>query len=165
LVEQLRADALLPGGPLVDQRLAQTHQRAQLEHLRRRDPRLRQLAGEQQPQLQITIGAVGLRPPLAAAPGCRLGRVGEMRAVAGALDLLDHEPPAGRPLNSKLGLTVGELAQPGAQLRPRRWRDPTAAQLTCFAVNCLVRDLASMHVQRHYDPHRDLLELRQQDTA
>src|SRR4029453_1603802 len=39
-------------------------------------------------------------------------------------------------------------------------RDPTAAHLTRLAVERLVGDLPSMHIQRHYDPHRDLLELR-----
>ncbi|HJY75322.1 MAG TPA: hypothetical protein VKE95_01765 [Burkholderiales bacterium] len=68
-------DALLPGGALVDQRLAQTHQRPQLEDLGRRNPRLRQLVGEQQPQLQITVGVVGLRAPLAPTPGRRLSGV------------------------------------------------------------------------------------------
>jgi hypothetical protein len=100
LVEELRVDALLPRAALIDQRHAQTNQRAQLEHVRRRDPRLRQLAGKEQPQLQIAVGVVGLRPPLAAASGRRLRRVGQMRAVAGALDLLDHEAPAGRPLSA-----------------------------------------------------------------
>jgi hypothetical protein len=38
LVEQLRVDALLPGGALVDQRLAQPHQCPQLEDLLGRDP-------------------------------------------------------------------------------------------------------------------------------
>jgi hypothetical protein len=130
LVEQLRVDALLPGGALIDQRLAQTHQRAQLEDVRRRDPRLRQLAGNKQPRLQITIGVVGLRAPLAPAPGRPLSRVGQMGAVAGPLDLLDHEPPAGCPVNDELGPTVRELPQPRTHLGPRRGRDPTAAQPT-----------------------------------
>jgi hypothetical protein len=160
LVEQLRVDALLPGGALVDQRLAQTHQRAQLEHMRRWDPRLRQLAREQQPQLQITVGVVGLRPPLPAAPGSRLGRIREMGGVAGPLDLLDHEPPTGRPVEREVGLTAGELFQPRAHLGPRRRRDPTAPHLTRITVERLVGDLVSMHIQRHYHPHRDLLELR-----
>jgi hypothetical protein len=43
-MEQLRVDALLPGGALIDQRLTQTYQSAQVEDVRRRDPRLRQLA-------------------------------------------------------------------------------------------------------------------------
>jgi len=90
-------------------RLAQTHQRAQLKDLRWRDPRLRQLAAQQQPQLQIAVSVVGLRSPLAAAPGRRLGGVGQMRAVPRALDLLDHKPPAGRPLDHKLDPRAGEL--------------------------------------------------------
>src|SRR5439155_26883216 len=53
-----------------------------------------------------------------------------------------------------------ELTQPRTHLSPRRRCDPTAAQLTRIAVERLVRDLLSMHIQRHYDPHRDLLELR-----
>src|SRR5207237_5056569 len=116
LVEQLRVDALLPRAALIDQRLAQTHQRAQLEDLRRRDPRLRQLAAEQQPQLQITVGVIGLRAPLAPASGRRLSRVSQMRAVAGALDLLDDEAPARRPLDDKLHRMAGELLYPSAQL-------------------------------------------------
>jgi hypothetical protein len=88
-----------------------------------------------------------------------------MGPLAGTLDLLDHEPPAGRPLDRKLGLTARELSQPGTHLGQRRRRDPAAAQLTGPAVKRLEGDLISMHIQRHYDPHRDLLELRQQDTA
>ena len=88
-----------------------------------------------------------------------------MRPVTGALDLLDHEPPAGRPLDRNLDRVIGELRQPRAHLRPRRRRDPATAQLTRLPVKRLVRDLASMHIQRHYDPHRDLLELRRTDTA
>src|SRR5215204_21414 len=83
-----------------------------------------------------------------------------MGAVAGSLDLLDHEPPAGRTFNGELGLTVDELSQPRTHLGPRRWCNPTAPQLTRIAVERLVGDLLSMHIQRHYDPHRDLLELR-----
>jgi hypothetical protein len=90
LVEQLRLQPLLPGGALIDQRLAHPHPRAQLEQMRRRDPRLRQLPGEQQLQLQVAVGVVGLRPPLPPPRGRCLGRVGEMGMVAGAPDLLDH---------------------------------------------------------------------------
>src|SRR6266545_1384457 len=83
-----------------------------------------------------------------------------MRGVAGPLDLLGHEAPAGRPLERELGLAAGELSQPRTQLGARRRRDPAAPQLTRLLVERLVGDLVSMHIQRHYDPHRDLLELR-----
>ena len=159
-MEQLRLETLLPGGALIDQRLAHPHPCPQLEDLGRRDPRLGQLAREQQPELQITVGVVGLGAPLAPASGRRLSRIGQMGAVAGPLDLLDHEPPAGRALERELSLTAGELRQPGTHLGPRRRRDPTTPHLTRLAVERLVGDLPSMHIQRHYDFHRDLLELR-----
>ena len=82
-----------------------------------------------------------------------------------ALDLLNNEAPAGRALERELRLTTGELLQPRTHIDPRRRRDPTAPHLTSITVEQLVRDLVSMHIQRHYDPHRDLLELRRNDTA
>src|SRR5207253_1478883 len=84
----------------------------------------------------------------------------QMGAVAAPLDLLDHEPPAGRALERERSLTAGELAQPRTHVGPRGRRDPAAPHLTRLAVERLVGDLPSMHIQRHYDPHRDLLELR-----
>jgi hypothetical protein len=112
LVEQLRLQPLLPGGALVDQRLAQPHARAQLQDLRRRDPRLRQLPRREQPQQQIAIGPVGLRPPLAPTLSRRLRWIGEMRAIAGTHDLLDHEAPTRRPLERKLHIETVEPRQP-----------------------------------------------------
>ena len=133
--------------------------------MRRRDPRLRQLAREQQPQLQIAVGVVGFRAPLAATLGRRLRRVGQMRPIPGALDLLNNEAPAGRALERELDFMTGELRQPRTHIDARCRGDPTAPHLTRITVQQLVRDLASMHIQRHYDPHRDLLELRRNDTA
>src|SRR5262249_50051470 len=69
------------------------------------------------------------------------------------------------PFNGELGLTVGELSQPGAHLGSRCRRDPTAAQLARLSIKRLEGDLVSVHLKRDYDPHRDLLDLRQQDTA
>ena len=96
----------------IDQRLAQPYAGAQLEDLRGRDPRLWQLACEQEPQLQIAIAGVGLRAPLAAPPGGRLGRIGEPREMAGTLDLLNNETPAGRPLEHELGFSSSEPLEP-----------------------------------------------------
>jgi hypothetical protein len=48
-----------------------------------------------------------------------------MRAVAGPLDLLDHEAPAARPLKRELDLTACELSQPRTHLSPRRRREQT----------------------------------------
>jgi hypothetical protein len=73
-----------------------------------RNPRLGQLAAQQQPELEVAIGVVSLRPALAAALGGRLGRVGQVSGVAGPLDLLADEPPAGRPLEREVGLETLE---------------------------------------------------------
>src|SRR4029453_819679 len=78
----------------------------------------------------------------------------------GSLDLLGHEAPAGRPFECELDLAGDELSEPRTHLGARRRRDPTAPRLTGVLVERLVGDLVSMHIQRHYDPHRDLLELR-----
>src|SRR6266498_5707628 len=78
-----------------------------------------------------------LPPPLAR----RLGRIGQMRPVAGPLDLLDHEAPTGRPLQRKLGLTTRKLLKPLAHRSTRRGRDPAPPNLTRLAVERLVRDL------------------------
>jgi hypothetical protein len=59
----------------------------------------------------VAVGIVGLRAPLAAPPGGRLGGIGETRDMAGTLDLLDHEPPAGRPRVQLRLLLAGELPE------------------------------------------------------
>ena len=69
------------GAALVDERLARAHPRPELEDVRRRNPRLRQLAGQEQLQQEVVVAPVGLRPPLVPPPGRRLGRVGEMDDV------------------------------------------------------------------------------------
>src|SRR6266545_4115049 len=122
-----------------------------------------QLAPEQQLQLQVTVGVVGLRPPLPSPLARRLGRVGEMRPVAGPLDLLDHETPASRSLQCELGLTSRELLKPLPHRSSRRGHDPAPPNLTRLAVERRVRDLPSMHIQCDYDRHRDLLELRRHE--
>src|SRR6266498_912152 len=86
-----------------------------------------------------------------------------MRPLAGPLDLLDHEAPASRPLQCKLGLTTRKLLKPLPHRSSRRGHDPAAPNLTRLPVERLVRDLPSMHIQCDYDPHRDLLELRRDE--
>jgi hypothetical protein len=160
LVEELRLQPLQPGRALIDQRLPQTHACAQLDDVRGRDPGLGQLTCEQQPQLQLAVTVVGLRALLATAPRCRFGRIGETSDVPGTLELLDHEPPTGRPLEHKLALDSRELLQPFAQ-RPARGRtDPAAPALPAHQVERLESDLPAVHIQRAYDLHRDLLELQ-----
>ena len=124
-MKQLRLQPLLPGGALVDQRLAQPHPCTQLQDLRRRDPRLRQLPSREQPQQQIAVGAIGLRAPLTPPLGRRLRRVGEMGAMARPLDLLDHEPPARPALERELHpVNILEPRQPLAHRLTRRGSNP-----------------------------------------
>jgi hypothetical protein len=69
------------------------------KHLLRRDPRLRQPPASQQLAQMPGVGAVGLGPPLRAAGGRGVGRLGQMRLDPGTLQLLHHEPPAGAGLD------------------------------------------------------------------
>src|SRR5438445_1664017 len=123
------------------------------------DPRRRQLPGEQQLQLQVAVGVVRLRPPLAPPLRRRLRRVGEMSTVAGALDLLDHEAPTGRPLQRELRLAGGEASEPLTYRLTHRRADPAAPNLASRQLDRLERDLPAVHIQSAYDLHRDLLEL------
>lgn len=66
-MEQPGVDALLPGPPLVHQRHVQPALGADLEHVGRRDPRLRKAPLGQQLTLEAGVGPVG-RGPLLAAP-------------------------------------------------------------------------------------------------
>jgi hypothetical protein len=66
-MEQHGVDALLPGGALVDQPLAQPHGGAQVQDPGGWDPRAGQPALLQQLAQQPRVGAVGLGPPLGAA--------------------------------------------------------------------------------------------------
>jgi hypothetical protein len=120
---------------------------------------LGQLAAEQQPQLQLTVAVVGLRSPLAAAPDGRLGRIGEMRRVAGTLDLLDHEPPTSRALEREVHILTSETLQPGTHRLTRGRADPAAPGFATGQLDRPIGDLPAVHIQRTYDPHRDLLEL------
>jgi len=47
-MEQLGMNALLPGAPLIHQSAVQPTQIADLDHMRRRDPRLREATLQQQ---------------------------------------------------------------------------------------------------------------------
>jgi hypothetical protein len=76
------------------------------------------------------------------------------------LDLLDHEPPARRPLERETHLVdTVEARQPLPHRLARGRTDPAATHLTASDVDDRVRDLPTMNIKRAYDPHRDLLEL------
>ena len=126
MVEQQRLDPLLPGGALVDQRLAQPHPLAQLEDLLRRRPRLRQPTLLQQLAQVTRVGAVGLRSRLAAAQIGGLRRLREMSGRTGSDKLLDDEPPTRRRLQRNVDLPRRQRPQKPSQRGPVSRSDPPA---------------------------------------
>ena len=101
VMKQHRVDPLQPFGALVDQRLAQADAGAQVEDVRRRDPRFGQAALDQQLPHEARVEAIGLRAALGPALGARLGRLGQVHLGADALELLDDEPPARHRLHRR----------------------------------------------------------------
>jgi hypothetical protein len=147
VVEQHRVDALLPLGALVDQGLAQPHQLPQVQDVRRGDPRLRQpLLLQQLPQV-AGVGPVGLGAPLAAPQRGGVGRLGQVGAQPGRLELLGHKPPAGAALHRDMPATRGQLVQPGPQHLTGRRRDLPPLGLTGRPVDPVEGDLPAMHVK------------------
>src|SRR5207245_10888667 len=120
------------------------------------DPRLRQPPlGEQLAQV-ASVGAVGLRAPLAAPAGGNLGRLGQVRDGARFRQRLTHKQPAGAGLDRHLYLSAGETLDPrGYRLAGRV--DPPARDLTAVGVKRVEGDLVSVHVVSGYDRHQGLL--------
>src|ERR1700730_5092806 len=154
LVEQLGLQALLPLDALVDQRLAQPHQGAQLQDVRRRDPATGEAALEQQVHHQLAVGMVGLGPALGAPPLAELGGIREVSGEAPPLDLLHHEAPARRPLQGEVGVGAWfEALQPFPDRLPGSRVDLASLHLTGAEVNRPERDLTSVQVQTAYHLH------------
>jgi hypothetical protein len=106
-------DALVPAGPLTDQRVPQPDLRARVGDVGRWRPRLGQRAGAQQLPQVAGVGAVGLGAPLGAAQGAGVGRLGQVRPTPSTLELLDDVAPAGGGLQREGGRLAAELRQPG----------------------------------------------------
>jgi hypothetical protein len=70
-----------------------------------------------------------------------------MGVVAGPLDLLDDEAPAGRPLEREVRVQARESLQPLPQRLPRRRADAAAANLATARVERLERDLPAMNIE------------------
>jgi len=113
--------------------------------------------GAQQLAQVAGVGAVGLGPPLGAAQGPGVGRLGQVRTEPGTLQLLGDEPPAGGGLQGEVGLLAGEPGQPGAQLQAGGRAKLPAAGLAGRGVDPVVGDLPPVDVKAAYDGHRDLL--------
>ena len=122
MVIEHRLDALLPLAMLLGERVAQPHPRAQVEDVRRRDPRLGHPAGHQQLAQVPGVGAVVLGVLLVALQSGGVRRLGEMHDRSDPLQLLDHEPPAGRRLQRDLQLLAAKPGQEPAHARAVRRR-------------------------------------------
>src|SRR5216683_3343092 len=120
----------------------------------RRDPALRKTALEEQVHHQLAVGVVGLGPALGASQGAELGGIGEVSGEAPALDLLNHEAPAGGPLEREVGIAVRlEPLQPFPDRLSGSGVDLASLHLAGAKVNCPERDLTPVQVQPDYDFH------------
>jgi hypothetical protein len=156
VLEERRPDPLQPLGSLLDQRPAQAGARAPLADVRRRQPGLGQPPLAQELAQVAGVGPVGLGAPLLAAPGARLGRLGQVRERARRRQLLADEQPAGAGLERDLDLLPGKALAPGAHGGTVRV-DPAAAELARLGVQSVEGDLGSVHVESGYDRHQGLL--------
>lgn len=124
-----------------------------------RDPRLGKSVRREQLSLQPSVGPVGLGPLL---PAPLLGGVGRLRNVClhpCPLELLDDEPPARAPFESKGHVLAPlETRQPRPEVVAVCRRDLAAAHLAGVGVQVVERDLSAMNVEPTYDGHGDLLK-------
>ena len=127
---------------------------AQVEDVRRRDPRLRQPADQQQLPQMPGIRPVSLRTLLLALQRGRLRGLGQVHLSADPLELLDHEPPARRRFQRDLETLVGEPVKERADRITICRRDPLPRQLTRGRLDPLGRDLRTMLIEPHHDRHQ-----------
>src|SRR6188472_3019358 len=85
--------------------------RAQIEKMRRRNPRLRQPPDHDQLSQVTGVGAIGLGALLVAAQETGLRRLGEVHVRADRLELFDDESPAGRRLQRDPKPLAGETPE------------------------------------------------------
>jgi hypothetical protein len=88
-------DTLLPGAALIHQGALQPAQGADLQHVRRRDPRLRKPSLHQERAQQPRIGPIALGALLRTPQTCGLGRIAQMR----------HRPRRGPYRSPAAGIT------------------------------------------------------------
>jgi hypothetical protein len=115
-----------------------------LTHVLGRDPRLRQPAIGEQLAQPTRVLAIGLRAPLGTPQRSRLHRLGQMRRRARRDQLLDHEPPAGRGLHSRLNLLARQALQKPPHTIAIGRTDATTPHLTRLGVKQVIRDLLAM---------------------
>ena len=145
--------ALLPLAALIDQGVAQPDAGAQVEQVRRRDPRLGQPADHHKLAQAAPVSAVALGRLLGLAPRGGLGRLGEMHARADRAELLDDEPPARRRLQRHLEVPAAEACCESPHRGAVGRRDTAARDLARRGVDPLGGDLRAMLIKSHYDRH------------
>jgi len=101
-----------------------------------------------------SIRAVGLRALLVATQRARLRRLGQMRNRADRGQLLDHEPPPRRRLQSDLELTAAKPGKEPPHTRPVPRRDARPPDLARRCVQPLRRDLRAVLIEPHHDRPR-----------
>jgi hypothetical protein len=126
---------------------------AEIEDVRRRDPRLRQPPDQQQLPQVPGVGPVGLGSLLLALQRRRLGRLSQMHLGADLLELLDHEPPASRCLQPDLQRLTAETGQELPDAGAVRRHDPRTRYLAGHGVDPFGRNLRSMLIQTHHHRH------------
>lgn len=115
--------------------------RAEIENVRRRDPRVRDPADSQQLAQMSGVSKVSLRAPLLALQRARFGRLRQMHLSTDTLEFRNDDPPAGRCLQRDFKTALAERLQERADTSPVRRRDPRARDLTGDGVDPLRRDL------------------------
>lgn len=148
--------APLPFGALLHQRVAAPHTSSQIEEMRGRDPRFWEAADQQQLAQMPSVSPVGFRALLAALQGAGLCGLRQVHVGTGALQFLDHKPPAGRRLQSNLETFALKAGQELPDFGSIGGSDPRAGDLAGDRVDPLRRDLGAMliypHHQRHLSP-------------
>ena len=135
-MEQGRVDPLQPARALVDEVLVEPHQHPCVQHVGRRDPRLRHPSIDEQLAEMTGVGPICLGPTLLAAQRRRLRRLSDMRRHARPHELFNDIPPARTPLQRERDVIDpvgtaptrhatgrGRQEQP-ARYAPRRWPGP-----------------------------------------
>ena len=160
LVEEGGLDPLQPGGALLGEVHVQPHHSARLLDVLGRDPGLREGAGGEELAEMPGVDAVGLRVHLPPPPGAGLRGLGEVGLDPGAMQLLDHEAPAGAALQRERRRPGDDvLREPGADRLPVGRHDPSPADLAGLRLDEVEGELSTVHVEPAYDGHGDLLTL------
>ena len=149
-----RVHPLLPLGALMHERVPAPNPSAEIEQMRRRDPRLREPTDQQQLVQMPGVRPVRLRSLLLALQTGGLSRLGQMPRSAYVPHLLHEKPPAGRCLQRDLERCAIQPLKPPRHRDPVRRRDSRMSDLAGERVDPLRRDLRPVLIHPHHDRHQ-----------